>query len=292
MPTLSRILVPVEFSPRCRGAVEYAEALACHFHSEIVLLHVVTPPLANVSPFGAVSYTSELDLNQTIVDQRTALLEAFPCAAPADAGVRRVVLEGDPARVIVEYASSEHCDMIVMPTHGHGPFRRFLLGSVTGKVLHDAVCPVLTGPHMERAPDYSNVQFRNVVCAIDLGPHSRQIICWAATFAREFGARLSIVHAIPLSATRLGVFYFDPEWRVGLTRSAVERIAFLREDMKIEAAVAVEAGEPPVVVSTAAAAMHADLLVVGRGSTPTAHGHLPTNAYAIAREAPCPVITI
>ena len=45
MPTLSRILVPVDFSPRCRGAVEYAEALSCHFHCEIVLLHVISPPL-------------------------------------------------------------------------------------------------------------------------------------------------------------------------------------------------------------------------------------------------------
>jgi nucleotide-binding universal stress UspA family protein len=179
-----------------------------------------------------------------------------------------------------------------MPTHGHGPFRRFLLGSVTAKVLHDAACPVLTGRHMEQAPDYSHVQFRNVLCAIDLGPHSRQVICWAATFAREFGARLSIVHAVPLSATRLGAFYFDPEWHVQLTRAAVERIAFLREDMKIDAGVTVEAGEPPAVVSAAASSTAADLLVIGRGSTPRAHGHLPANSYAITRESPCPVLTI
>jgi nucleotide-binding universal stress UspA family protein len=37
---LSKILAPVDFSARCRGAVEYAEALACHFHSELTLLHV------------------------------------------------------------------------------------------------------------------------------------------------------------------------------------------------------------------------------------------------------------
>ena len=97
-----------------------------------------------------------------------------------------------------------------MPTHGYGPFRRFLLGSVTAKVLHDAICPVWTGPHMESAPDYSTVRFQNIVCVIDLGLHSREVLCWAGGFAREFGARLSIVHAIPSSATRLGGFYFDP----------------------------------------------------------------------------------
>src|ERR1022692_5078868 len=99
--------------------------------------------------------------------RRTADLEAFSCTAPADAAVRRVVLEGDPTQTVVQFASSENCDLIVMPTHGYGPFRRFLLGSVTAKVLHDAICPVWTGPHMERAPDYATVHFRNIVCALD-----------------------------------------------------------------------------------------------------------------------------
>ena len=118
---------------------------------------------------------------------------------------------------------------------------------------------------------------------IDLGLHSREVLCWAAGFAREFGAHLSIVHAIPSSATRLGGFYFDPDWRTQLTKTAVERIAYFRQEMQIEASVAIEAGEPPLVVTTAAETLKADLLVIGRGSTPRAHGHLPTNAYAIVR---------
>src|ERR1022692_4082168 len=219
MPKLSRILVPVEFSPRCRGAVQYAEALSCHFHCEIVLLHVVIPPLANFSSFEAMAYTSAGDVCSSDLEQRSVDLAAFPCSAPPDAGVRRVVLEGDPTQTIVEFASAEKCDLIVMPTHGYGPFRRFLLGSVTAKVLHDAICPVWTGPHMERAPDYSSVHFQNIVCAID-------------------------------------------------------------------------PGEPPLVVASAAEATSADLLVIGRGSTPRAHGHLPTNAYAIVRQSICPVVTI
>src|ERR1022692_4854370 len=261
MPKLSRILVPVEFSPRCRGAVQYAEALSCHFHCEIVLLHVVIPPLANFSSFEAMAYTNAEDLAREIALQRTADLEAFSCTAPADAVVRRVVLEGDPTQTIVEFASSGNCDLIVMPPHGSGPFRRFLLGSVTAKVLHDAICPVWTGPHMERAPDYATVHFRNIVCALDLRLHSRQVLCWAAGFAKEFGAQLSIVHAIPSSSTRLGGFYSDPDWRTQLTRTALERIGFFRQEMEIEASVAIEAGEPPVVVATAAEAMRADLLV-------------------------------
>ena len=292
MPKLNRLLVPVEFSPRCRGAVQYAEALSAHFHCEIVLLHVVVPPLANYTSFEALSYSCATDLAREIVEQRTRELEKFSCKVPADCTVRRVVVEGDPTGTIVDFAAREKCNLIVMPTRGYGPFRRFLLGSVTAKVLHDAICPVWTGPHMETAPDYSTVRFGNVVCAIDLGLHSRDVMGWAGGFATEFDAHMTVVHAIPASATRLGGFYFDPDWRTQLTRSAMERISFLRDEMEIEASVAIEAGEPPVVVASVAETLKADLLVIGRGSTPRAHGHLPTNAYAIVREAKCPVVTV
>ena len=292
MPRLNRVLVPVEFSPRCQGAVQYAEALSSHFHCEIVLLHVVIPPLANFSAFEAMAYTSAGDLAREIAEQRTVQLDKFPCNVPEDCSVRRLVLEGDPTQTIVDVAQREKCNLIVMPTRGYGPFRRFLLGSVTAKVLHDAICPVWTGPHMEAAPNFGSMRFHNVACAVDLGLHSREVMCWAAGFAAEFGAHLTLIHAIPASATRLGGFYFDPDWRTQLTRTAMERISSLRDDMSIEASVAIEAGQTPVVVASAVEALKADLLVIGRGSTPRAHGHLPTHAYAIVRESICPVVTV
>ncbi|HTS61907.1 MAG TPA: universal stress protein [Candidatus Acidoferrales bacterium] len=292
MVKLSRILVPVEFSPRCAGAVQYAEALAGHFHSEIVLLHVVIPPMASFSSLEAMAYSSASDLARELFTVRTNDLAAVPCAVPNGSAVRRVVLEGDPARVIAEYAKSEHCDLIVMPTHGYGPFRRFLLGSVTAKVLHDSVCPVCTGPHMEHAPDYSDIRFRHVACAIDLGLHSREVLCWAARFAHDFRARITVLHAIPSSATRMGGFYFDPDWAIQLTKAARERIQYLMQELGIAGEVRIQSGETPVAVRSEAEEVKADLLVIGRGSSPRAHGHLPTNSYAIVRESPCPVVSI
>jgi nucleotide-binding universal stress UspA family protein len=289
---LERILVPVEFSPRCRGGVQYAEALAARFHSEIILLHVILPPITQVSAVEAMAYMSPSDLSQELFVARTQDLEAFPCDAPSGTVVRRVVMEGDPARVIVDCANSEHCDLIVMPTHGYGPFRRFLLGSVTAKVLHDAVCPVWTGPHMEQAPDYSAIQFQRVACAIDLGPHSRDVLRYAGRFACELRATLAVIHAIPSSATRLGGFYFDPDWRVQLTNASRERIQLLLEELGLKARITIESGETPVVVRTVAEAANADLLVIGRGSTPRAHGRLPTNSYAIVRESPSAVVAL
>ena len=50
------------------------------------------------------------------------------------------------------------------------PVRRFLLGSVTAKVLHNCGCPVWTAAHPEgEAAD--KFESRNVLCAVDFGPH-------------------------------------------------------------------------------------------------------------------------
>src|SRR5271170_3151146 len=65
--------------------------------------------------------------------------------------VTRVLLEGDPAQEIVQAARDRNVDLVMMSTHGHGAFYRFLLGSVAAKVLHESPCPVWTGVHLDEA---------------------------------------------------------------------------------------------------------------------------------------------
>ena len=62
--------------------------------------------------------------------------------------MRRLIYEGDPEAQIAAFTQAEDIQLIVMPTHGYGVFRRFLIGSGTSKVLHDVSCPVLTGVHV------------------------------------------------------------------------------------------------------------------------------------------------
>src|SRR5271157_1875198 len=128
--TITKILLPIDFSERSAKA---AAAVAERFHSEITLLHILAPrfeaPLA-------------IPGQRTVVhgfarEEAEARMQEFQCQEWHRLQVKRVPREGDPARAIVEYAESEHIDLIMMPTHGYGPFRRLLLGSVTAKVLHE-----------------------------------------------------------------------------------------------------------------------------------------------------------
>jgi nucleotide-binding universal stress UspA family protein len=103
-------------------------------------------------------------------------------------------VEGEAPEEIVRVARLGGHDLIVMSTHGSGAIRRWLLvGSVTTKVLHSSDCAVLA------ATDFSarTAEIRNVVCAVDMGPESRRVLCGSAGLARELGARLTVVHAVP-----------------------------------------------------------------------------------------------
>lgn len=277
MQSLSRILLPVDFSERSVGAAHYAGSLACHFRCELVLVHVLVPPQYE---FGAVDIAGSMlaELCRDRVLQANNDLAEFLAEEFAGMNVRRIVLEGDPAGSIVDFAHKEHCDLIVMPTHGYGPFRRFILGSNTAKVLHDADCPVWTGVHLEDAPAALSIPIRNILCAVDLGPQSGKTLTWASTLAREFGARLTLLHAMPCG----------PEIQL----AASEELRMLQGEAGADAEVLLETGEPPKVICDAAARLNADVLVIGRGSAAGVFGRLRTNAYAIIRQSPCPVVSV
>lgn len=294
MLAMRRILLPVDFSERSESAGRQAAALARHFQSKIVVLHA-QPPLSYHYGAGALdgAYIGAPELLAEATERKRRELEGFLADELGDFAVRRVLMEGEPARRIVQFAAEEKTDVIVMPTRGHGPFRRFILGSVTAKVLHDVECPVWTGVHLEPLPASDSIPIRTVLCAVDLSDHSRKTLCWAAQMAAEFGAHLALVHATAsMELSGAGGKYFTPEWRNALVAYASDEIARLQEAVGTAAEVFIESGDVPKTVRLAAEESHADLLVIGRSPSRGIAGRLRTNAYAIIRESPCPVVSV
>jgi nucleotide-binding universal stress UspA family protein len=294
MLSVSRILVPVAFSERCRAAAQYAEALAGHFHSELTLLHVTVPPHP---PYGGIGGTAPALAAGMLAERRAddkQRLDSFLSQELKAPTARRVSLEGDPGPLIVQYAHESGIDLIVMPTHGYGPFRRFLLGSVTAKVLHDAECPVWTGPHLEAEPPRDAIAFNTVLCAVGLEPQHQSILAWAAEIAREFGAKLIVYHAVlcsPLTA-KLADHYFDPVYRAQVADEAHTRIEAMLQALDATAEVRIDMrGDVPDALAEAARACHANLVVIGRGQA-HAGGRMKSDVYTIIRESPCPVVSV
>ena len=180
MPQIKRILFPVDFSESCCGAARYVEAFAGHFEAEIVLVHAVG--------------NGEHTVAEELLPGRSKQLSAFLATELKYFTTRREIGTGDPLDVIFAAAQSSNPDLIMLPTHGLGYFRRHLLGSVTAKVLHDFQCPVWTSVHAETAPALEDLHLRRILCSVDLTASSRKILEWAGWMAGEFGADLGIIH--------------------------------------------------------------------------------------------------
>jgi nucleotide-binding universal stress UspA family protein len=181
--------------------------------------------------------------------------------------VKRVMLEGDAASEITRYAQENGADLIMMPTHGYGIFRSLLLGSVTAKVLHDAACPVWTGVHVEETPPAS-AAFANIMCAVDLTDKSLPAVQFASKLARDFQAKLWLVHAVPGAETRPEK-YFDADLQAFLQDEARKALTKMQQDAGIAAQLCLGAGEVAHVVRDAALHHNADLLVIGLMFTPS-----------------------
>jgi len=274
-----RILFPVDFSDRCTDAARMVETFAGHFQADLTILHVIQPLTYNDLPVDT----------DGLVDEQ---LKSYLAGEFKHFDVARVLMRGDPGQQIVEYAHSGKFDLIMLPTHGYGTFRRFIIGSVTAKVLHDADCAVWTGIHMEAVPRLEDIAFRRVACAVDLddAPGCRALR-WANQIAAEFGAALTIVHAIPAAKESANVFAFD-EMNQELVRIAREKIESMQAALGAPADISIVADEVPHAVHEAARAAQADLLVIGRSSERGMIGRLRTNAYSIIRQSPCPVISV
>ena len=132
---LAKIMLPVDFSEQGEAATQQAALLARRFGAEITLLHVkpiLVPTFTSTREFSGPIDTGWITALEA---QGRRDLDTYRQADLEGIAVRKVVVTGDPATSIVEFAHREEPGLIVMPTHGYGPFRRFLLGSVTAKVL-------------------------------------------------------------------------------------------------------------------------------------------------------------
>lgn len=292
MALLERILVPVDFSERSYGAARYVEALADRDDTQIFLVHVTTPLNYELSALD-VGGTVLNELNADRTAELQEQLDNFAAEELKPYRVQRLLFEGDPAKHIVEFAHEQHISLIVMPTHGYGLFRRFLLGSVTAKVLHDAECPVWTGVHLDQSPSFDQIHFRRIIVGVDVvsAPQALKAISWAAQMAERERAELIIVHAYPSLEGRAGE-YFDANWRTYFSQTANDEIMKMQQKLGTDAELVLEPGDPAQVVCDLASARKADLLVIGRGSAAGVFGRLRANAYSIIRQSPCPVVSV
>ncbi len=290
MKQIQHVLFPVDFSPRCVRTVPYVREMVRTSNARLTLLHVVEVPLDWYGIAPPATWDSLEEISRTGQQNLTNFgCEHFNDLARLTA-VETVCDRGDPGHAILAQAEKKGVDLIMMPTHGDSPFRSFLVGSATATVLHRAECPVWTGAHLE-SHSTARVHIGSIVCALDLEREGCSILESAVILAGIFSARVRLVHCVP--ATESGpTEYFLSEFDRFLADTAREKLVEIQKRAGTDFEMCLEGGSVSTVIRDAAIRHQADLVVIGRGHLQTPFSRLRTNAYAIVRNAPCPVLSV
>jgi nucleotide-binding universal stress UspA family protein len=143
--SITRILVPVDFSAHSEKAIRYATTLGHALRAQVTLLHVVQDPFVTGAGQAEafVPNMPEL-LNEMLKTAYAQMAELEGRLLAQGFTVQSAVIKGVPAREIVEYARTGAFNLIVMGTHGRTGLSHALLGSIAERVVQKAPCAVLT----------------------------------------------------------------------------------------------------------------------------------------------------
>jgi nucleotide-binding universal stress UspA family protein len=139
-----RILHPTDFSKASAAAFAKAVEMAKAGRGELLLVHVMNP----VIPVPGDGYISPKVYDEIAASTKAwgqkQLAKRLAKAKAAGVRARGFLLEGVPHEQIVRIAKSRRADLVVMGTHGRSGLAKLFLGSVAGRVVAAAPCPVLT----------------------------------------------------------------------------------------------------------------------------------------------------
>ena len=146
MQPIRTILAAHDFSERGEAALDAAVDLARSLGAALHLVHVVRPPAFDYIPGEHMGVPlSALHQHQDAERELNRIVRALP-ALPQP--VSSHVTEGsNVSATLDEYAAEIGADMIVMGTHGYGPLKHLLIGSVAERGVRTASCPVVTVRH-------------------------------------------------------------------------------------------------------------------------------------------------
>jgi nucleotide-binding universal stress UspA family protein len=197
---ITKVLVPVDFSPPSTIAVNHAVMLARRFRAKLSLLHVIEPSTALMYAFPTESEAAERKRCERAERMLAAMLSPED---QDDLDLETSVAIGDITSVIESAVRKQQADIVVMGTHGRGLVGRWLIGSVTQSLLRKIDVPILTVCHATRP-----LSFKRILFATDFSDGSSEGLDFAMDLAATLNTAVVVAHVID---KRPVVTYETPE---------------------------------------------------------------------------------
>lgn len=188
--TAMKILVPTDFSDLSLKAVQTANTYASIFGGKIDLFHSHIPITELDEPYALGMSSQVYQDYETIEDNIREKLQKIADTHLSEKHAGDVIVNvGNPAQSII--TESENYDLIIISTHGRTGFTRFLLGSVTEKVLRLAKVPVLV------VENESNVgSFKKILVTTDFSDNAKVAYPHAKEMALKTGGTVDLLHIL------------------------------------------------------------------------------------------------
>ncbi len=280
-----KILFPVDYSAPGDAVIAYLKEMAQRFSASVTLIHAYGP---EALAYGELRLKNPVlrEEVQTFEEQRLReyALEQFP-----GQHVDTFAELGETGTVLHNFVQHQGTDLVMLATHGRGPVRRFLLGSVAAKVLHDVSAAVWTSTGAVLTNHSPKVPYRSILCSLDDSDETEGVLRMAASLAAHYQAQLSLVRVVEMPPSTQEID-FGP-FRKDILDAAEDGLRALKQSLGVKAPHTVLDAIVADGVCEEAVRRKADLIVTGRGRA-QATFRMWSHVYPIVRESPCPVLSI
>jgi nucleotide-binding universal stress UspA family protein len=281
------ILLPFDGSDGAAEVLHHASEIAHWADATLEVLYVADTARDSVTVVEGRTVDALEQQGEDVVDEAAKTLDTLGVAYDTD------VVQGNPAPTIVDYAERYDQDLIVMPTHGREGLSRYLVGSVTEKVVRLSSVPVLT---VRMQPDETLVfPYEDVLVPTDGSPAATHAADHVLSLAASLDATVHVLSVVDDSVLGLDVrSTVSGEESERIATEAVEEVVSQAEARGVTDTVgSVERGSPVEEILDYIDSN--DVHVVGLGTTGrtgTDRILLGSVAEKTVRAAPVPVMTV
>jgi nucleotide-binding universal stress UspA family protein len=275
--TQDKVLVATDFSAASKDAVLYATAIARRHKSKLFIAHVVASRSESALMDGWRAGQTEI-IEQLLANRLDGIEHEL------------VVKSGEVWEVLSRLIVEKAIDLVVVGTRGRTGVLKLLLGSVAENIFRRAPCPVLTvGPNI--SGQNPEVGPERILATTGFAAHSVFGLRYAIGLAENLRASVALLHVV----TKAGELVGDAKSRMMADRTKKLRdLIPANVNLASEPLLLVEFGTAPERILQTAAALKANLIVLGLRSVQEASAGTATwaKAYEIVSKANCPVLTV
>lgn len=286
------LLIPTDGSEPAANAARQGFALADALDTSVHILSVADSSIAT-----GTGYSGDSPRIRKRLREKASKRAASLCDEAAERGLdaTAVTREGIPAKEIIDYASENEVDAIVIGTSGRSGLARAVIGSVADKVVRTASVPVVTVTPRAAEKAASEKQFDSVLLPTDGSEQAEQAAIWGIALANQLGATVHLISVVDRAKTGGLESLFDGEDAEELLERAAEHLSSINDearDRNIDVVTVTTEGSPAKEIVAYADDEDIDVIAMGTaGRGGFKRAVLGSVTDEVIRKANVPVLT-